>query len=121
MPVTAFPGKSSPFEGNISVWGKTPQVFGNLDNEIRGEVLAQGTLLTLKQIYDPKLASRLPEIFALLHELANKETALEYLETLLRYLSAAAEHVTKQELVQTVETALRGKGDEIMPTSLNNG
>jgi hypothetical protein len=38
------------------------------------------------------------------------------LETLLRYLSAAATHVTRQELVQTVAETLRDRGDEIMPT-----
>jgi predicted transposase/invertase (TIGR01784 family) len=86
------------------------------DEEIRGEVLMQVALLTLKHIADRKLSERLPEIFALLQELANKETGLEYLATLLRYLSAAATHVSSQELVQVVEAALRGQGDDIMPT-----
>lgn len=86
------------------------------DEEIRGEVLARVTLLTLKYVSDRNLVARLPEIFGLWRELANKETALEYLETLLRYLSAAAVHVTRQELVQTVNTTLRSQGDEIMPS-----
>jgi flagellar biosynthesis/type III secretory pathway protein FliH len=49
--------------------------------------------------------------------LANQQTALEYLETALRYLSATAEQLTHDDLREAVETAVSGRqGDNLMPT-----
>ncbi|MCI0397806.1 MAG: DUF4351 domain-containing protein [Chloroflexi bacterium] len=70
----------------------------------------------MKHIYDPALLEQLPSVLGLLRQLANQETALEYLETMLRYLSTAAENVTQERLTEAVETAFRGRGDKIMPT-----
>ncbi|MCI0395976.1 MAG: Rpn family recombination-promoting nuclease/putative transposase [Chloroflexi bacterium] len=86
------------------------------DDEIRGGLLARATLLLLKYVFQPILPDRLPDILALLGELADEKTALEYLEAALRYLSVAAEQVTAADMVAAVETTFHGRGDRIMPT-----
>lgn len=43
-------------------------------------------LLLFKYIYKSELRHRLPEIFSMLGTLMEKETGMQYLETVLRYL-----------------------------------
>ncbi len=85
-------------------------------DEIRGVALAQIGLRLLRYIFDDQLTDRLPEIFLLFHQLANQKTALEYRETVLRYLSAATDRVTRQDLGQIIQTTLNEQGDKVMPT-----
>jgi len=86
------------------------------DEELRGAIYTKVVSLILRDIRSPRLKERLLHIFRLLWELANKETALEYLETILRYVSAAAESVTQEALMEVLETALSGQEGDIMPT-----
>ena len=86
------------------------------DEEIRGEAQTQIVLRILRYIFDRELGQRLPEIFRLFGELANQETALEYLETVLRYLSVTAEKVTLAELQAAVETAVTEPRGDVMAT-----
>ena len=48
--------------------------------EIRGDVLLSVCLEVMRHIHSGELGDRLPEMVGLLRELADKETALEYLE-----------------------------------------
>jgi predicted transposase/invertase (TIGR01784 family) len=73
------------------------------DEEIVGEVTLRVTLLILKHIFDGNLGERLPEISSLLRELAQARSALKYLEVVLRYLTAAATQLDKEELQQMIE------------------
>jgi predicted transposase/invertase (TIGR01784 family) len=84
--------------------------------EIQGAVISQVALLLLRHIFDPKMAERLPQILALLHELADKQTALQYLETTLRYVSQAAVTVSEDELRQAMTTAFSEDGGALMAT-----
>lgn len=86
------------------------------DEEIQGMIRTQLAVLLLKNILDPRLNERLPYIFGLFEQLANKQTALEYLETMLRYLSVAAEGMTPEVLSQALEETLGDEEGEIMPT-----
>ncbi len=87
------------------------------DAEIQGAVLTRITQLLLRHIFDPRLADELPRIFQLFRELAHQETALQFLETVLRYLSAASERVSREDLVHALETALvDDKGETLMTT-----
>lgn len=59
------------------------------DREIRGKILSRMVLLTAKYVFRPDLGDRLPEILSLFREVADRNTALEMLETLLRYVVRA--------------------------------
>jgi predicted transposase/invertase (TIGR01784 family) len=86
------------------------------DAEIQGMATMQMCLLLLKNIYDPVLPELLPGIFSLARDLADVRTAVQYLYVALRYLSVAAEQVTKEELSAAYHEVMRDQGDEIMPT-----
>jgi predicted transposase YdaD len=48
-------------------------------------------LLLFKHIRDPDLRQKLPDILALMQKLMEKETGLQYLEVVFRYLASARE------------------------------
>lgn len=70
----------------------------------------------LKYIFDEEMPQQLPEIMALLRELADKQTAVEYLQTLLRYVSAATDAVTEQDMRQALTTAFPEEEGDLMAT-----
>ena len=49
-----------------------------IHNEARGEVLSRVVFLVFKHLYTGELKKRLPSILALLEELQDKQTGLEY-------------------------------------------
>jgi predicted transposase/invertase (TIGR01784 family) len=59
------------------------------DDEIKGTIASRLALLLLKHIRDPDLDRKLPGIFALLRTLMEKETGLQWLEVVIRYLASA--------------------------------
>jgi hypothetical protein len=73
-------------------------------------------LLLLKHIFDERLAERLPGILILLQQLTRQKTGLEFLETLLRYVSVATDKVSNTQLIYAVEAVFTDVGDEMMPT-----
>jgi len=89
---------------------------GLADADIKGAVLLRVALLVMKHIADPRLAEQLPEIFGLLRTLAEKPTALGYLETLLRYLAAAATRLTEPDIQQALAEILPALEEKLMPT-----
>ena len=56
------------------------------DEELRGEVMLQVALLTLKYIFRDELAVRLPGILRLLRALEEGSTGLDFIRALLRYV-----------------------------------
>jgi predicted transposase/invertase (TIGR01784 family) len=86
------------------------------DEEIKGQIIVRTTLLLMKHIFDPDLSERLPNILGLMQKLSEKETALEYLEAVLKYLSSASDHLNEQDLERAVRTAIPTIGDNAMTT-----
>jgi len=86
------------------------------DGEVKGMVILKTALLALKHIRNNDIAEKLPGIFTLLSELATKTTGLEYLETLLRYVTSASDSVDAEMLINVLESALPNTGETIMPT-----
>ena len=86
------------------------------DEDLKDEVLLQAAMLTLKYVFRPELRERLPGLMGLLHELAERETGLEYVETLLRYLAQAALYVEAEELREAVKAAFPQEGEALMST-----
>ncbi len=84
--------------------------------EIRGEVLLRVSLEILRHIHSGELGERLPEMVGLLRQLADRETALEYLEVILRYVAGASDVVAREDLERAVAAALPESGGGVMPT-----
>src|SRR5258708_33588164 len=85
-------------------------------SEIRGAAGLQVALLALKYILQPDLRAHLGEILRMFTRLPPAQgSALEYLRTVLIYLSAAAEHLSKEDLAAAVQEALPGR-EGIMAT-----
>jgi predicted transposase/invertase (TIGR01784 family) len=86
------------------------------DAEIQGAALMQIGLLMMKHIHDPDLGQQLLQLTPLFRRLANAETALEYLRTVLIYVAAASDRVAEPDLAKAAQAALQERGGEIMPT-----
>ena len=99
------------------------------DDEIKGTVMNRAMLLLFKYIFKPELRHKLPEIFSLLRTLMEKETGLQYLETVIRYLASvldedelslkqikemAEQAISKEtgEYIMTLAEKLRKEGEE---------
>jgi len=84
------------------------------DEEIKGAVVLKATLLTMKYVFRPDLGKQLQKIFSLFKDLTLKETGLEYLETLLRYLVNATDAIKKDDIARAIQGI--PEGDKIMPS-----
>ncbi|MBL7065759.1 MAG: Rpn family recombination-promoting nuclease/putative transposase [Anaerolineae bacterium] len=86
------------------------------DEEIAGKALLRVALLILKHIFDGELRTRLPDILSLMDELAQARSGLEYLEIVLRYVTAAAPGLSTADLKEAVEEAFPQVGGALMAT-----
>lgn len=86
------------------------------DAEIRGDMQLRISLLVLKYILDPRLRNRLGDILSLFNELADTQSALEYLRTVLYYIGMAGAQMTRDDMATAVKSALADKGSELMQT-----
>ncbi len=86
------------------------------DDEIKGEVILRVGLLIMKYVFREELPERLPDILALLDELLNKRSGIEYLETIVTYLVKGTERLTEEELGKAMKSALSPTGGDVMAT-----
>jgi predicted transposase/invertase (TIGR01784 family) len=85
------------------------------DEQIKGEMILQVGLLTLKYILRDDLREHLVDILGLFRDLSQQQTGLEYLETVLRYLAGGTSKITDEELWKAVATAFP-KGEALVGT-----
>ncbi len=78
--------------------------------------MARVVLLLLKHIFDPDLLNKLPGILALMQELMEKETGLQYFETVLRYLFSTMDKVSVETIKEIAEKAISQKAGEYIMT-----
>ena len=71
------------------------------EEEIRGIALARVGLLVLKYVFTGELLERLPEILQLLS--FREQSALEYLVTVMRYLTETNRKLTREEFINLTE------------------
>ena len=89
------------------------------DDQLKGPIMNRVVLLLFKHIFNPELRHRLPEIFSLLRTLLEKETGLQYLETVIRYLTSVLdeEDLSLEEIKEMAEQAVsKDMGGYIMTT-----
>jgi len=85
------------------------------DDQIKGTVMARVTMLLLKHIFDQGFSGKLPDIFSLLKDLSEKETGLQYFESLIKYVFSNVEDITTEEFKSIISNTLsEEKGDMIM-------
>ena len=85
------------------------------DDELRGGVLLQAALLVMKYIFQDELPERIPGILGLLKDLPQQQSGLEYLHTVLRYLSRGTNKLSRTELNHAVQQTF-ARGAAIMST-----
>ncbi len=83
--------------------------------KVEGTVILQVVLLLLKYIWQDDVRERLKEMMDLLRELGQQETGLEYIRTILSYVSGATDKITAAELEEIVIEAF-SEGEALMPT-----
>ena len=79
------------------------------DEDIKGNVINRVVMLLFKYIFTPDIEQKLPGIFELLKDLIGKETGLQYIETLLRYLLTNMENMSGDKLKKIVTDSISGK------------
>ncbi|MCP4106194.1 MAG: hypothetical protein GY749_11755 [Desulfobacteraceae bacterium] len=87
------------------------------DEKIKGEVLGKIVLLIAKYIFKPDLRQKLPEILSLFHAVSNRQTALEILEVLLRYVVQATQQFDEKDIKKLIEQS--SIGEDIMQTFID--
>ena len=88
------------------------------NEEIRGKAILRLTLQLFKHIKDPALADKLPQIINLLQEVSSKQTALEILEILLRYVVKGTKRFSEQDMTKIfTQTSME---DNIMKTFIDD-
>ena len=85
------------------------------DEELSGGVLLQVSLLVMKYIFRDELPERIPGILGLLKDLPQQQSGLDYLHTVLRYLSRGTNKLSRTELNHAVQQTF-ARGEAIMST-----
>ncbi len=81
----------------------------------KGTIMARVVMLIFKHVFDPKFADKLPGIFSLIRDLSEKETGLQYFESLIKYIFSNVEDITAEQFQIIVSNTLsEDKGDVIM-------
>src|SRR6056297_372786 len=90
------------------------------DNQIKGTIASRVILLLLKHIRDPDLPQKLPGIFALMRTLMKKETGLQWLEVVVRYLASALDEneLSWEQIKEIAEEAISKETGEYVMTLL---
>jgi len=71
------------------------------DEEIKGKVALRLAMLVMKHVDSPEITSFLQQhLSPLIQELLEKETGLEYIETMLYYLSNTSDYLEKAEVIE---------------------
>ena len=73
------------------------------DEEIKGKVILRATLMALKYLTTSEPGKHLKEIFSLFKDLGRSNTALQYLETLLRYIASASDKIEEEEITEAIK------------------
>lgn len=87
------------------------------DAEIKGEVLTRLVLLAMRWIFSDEAIDRLRDLLGLIEQVQDRETALEILESLLRYYVQGTQRVDEGDLRALLQQT--STGDPIMQTFID--
>jgi predicted transposase/invertase (TIGR01784 family) len=85
--------------------------FSHLSDEaIRSQVWLRVSLSVLRAIFNPHLRAELDDLVALMFDLTEQRTGLDYIRTILYYLSSATEKISRRDLQRALsEQGPQGK------------
>ncbi len=86
------------------------------DDEIKVPIINRAMYLLLKHIFSEDIGKWFDYTCILLSQLESEQTALEFLETALKYLSSASEEIDEKTIQQSIKKALPMRGERVMPT-----
>lgn len=114
------------FSGPESLRSYWPEFFYRLydlsryqDDEIKGAVRAQVTLLILKHSFDRNLIALLPDYLKRLNDLDDAKASLDYLGTIIRYVMSITPKLEPGSIAGVVNQAFPQTGGEMMSTLLD--
>lgn len=85
------------------------------DAEIKGTITARVVMLIFKHIFDHDFTDKMPGILSLMNDLSEKETGLQYFESLIKYIFSNVEDITPEKFQSIVSNSLsEDKGELIM-------
>ena len=85
------------------------------DQEIRGEIWLRVSLSVMRAVFDPHLRDELVNLVTLIFQLTRQRTGLEYIRTVLYYLTRATEKVSRVDL-QQARLQVGEQGERAMTT-----
>jgi predicted transposase/invertase (TIGR01784 family) len=85
------------------------------DEEIRGEIWLRVCLSVMRAIYNPRLRHELRSLVKLIFELLEQDTGIEYIRTVMYYLTKGSERVSRAEMEQAL-LEQGAQGEKIMAT-----
>jgi len=109
-----LPPALHPYVPNYRYW--LADLSAIKDDELKGYVILKVGLLLLKYIQRAELGEQLSAILGLLRALTQKQTALEYLETILRYVMSGSDTMTRELLEEKVQQLFEEGEAATMPT-----
>jgi predicted transposase/invertase (TIGR01784 family) len=88
------------------------------DDQIKGTIMSRAMLMLFKYIFKPELRHKLPEILSLLRTLMQKETGLQYLEVVIRYLASVLDEdeLSMNQIKEMAEQAISKETGEYIMT-----
>ena len=81
-------------------------LFRFSDKDIKGAVLCRVSLLLLKHVSTPGYEDKIPDILSFLKTLLEKQTGLQYIETVIRYILSTAKNL--KQIVEEKLSAEQG-------------
>ena len=85
------------------------------DQEIKGDLILQAGLLSLKYARDENLKDKLQHIFSLIDQLGDPQKIQEYLGTVVRYLWSTSP-IHREEIKTALVETFKKEGDSVMKT-----
>ena len=85
------------------------------DEEIRGEIWLRVCLSVMRATYSPRLRHELWPLVKLIFELLEQDTGIEYIRTIMYYLTKGSEKVSRAEMEQAL-LEQGAQGEKIMAT-----
>jgi len=88
------------------------------DDQIKGTIINRVMMMLFKHIFNPELRHKLPDIFSLFQTLMEKETGLQWLEVVIRYLASVLDEdvLSLKQIKEIAEQAISKETGEYVMT-----
>ncbi len=84
------------------------------EEQFKSSVIIRCWHIIVKYLNEPVLRDKITDIVKMMFELMNHDTALEYLDILMKYLANTDNKITREDAVNAIETVLPQRGAEMI-------